>query len=74
MPLSFAHFFRAALAPFLRSQLVTQQRHSKPVRPMPDEDFFGVLRLVMPKVKEMEEALSLSDGRPGYAAVRRREP
>jgi hypothetical protein len=55
MPLSFAHFL-AALAPFLRSQLVTQQRHPEPVRPMPDEDFFGVLRLVMPKVKKREEA------------------
>jgi hypothetical protein len=60
MPLE-AFLFRSLLqssgvAPFLRSQLVTQQRHSESVRPMPDEDFFGVLRLVMPKVKEREEA------------------
>jgi hypothetical protein len=50
------------------------QRHSEPVRPMRDEDFFGGLRLVMPKVKREVTGLSLSDGRPRYAAVRRREP
>jgi hypothetical protein len=35
---------------------MTQQRHSEPVHPMRHGDFFGVLRLVMPKVKELEEA------------------
>jgi hypothetical protein len=36
---------------------------------MPDESFFGALRLVMLKVKK-----SLSDGRPNCGAVRRSEP
>jgi hypothetical protein len=30
---------------------------------MPDEDFFGVLRLVMLKIKREGRGLSLSDGR-----------